>query len=510
MQLTAELIYGFTGSLLSSGFDEPAPTPDCHRDWWELCCSKFKRVAIAAPRGHAKSTAITKAYTLASVLFRDRSYVLVVSDTYKQAVLFLGEIKRELLMNHDLRELFGVQNLKEMDREDDIIVTMTDGHMFRITAVGSEQKVRGLLWNGKRPDLIVGDDMENDELVMNPERREKFRTWVMNALLPVLSERGIIRIVGTILHMDSMLERFMPKDRDLNTVVSFDELKRSMKHPKNGWMGVRYSAHDGVDPDVAQKFLWPIKWSKERLNDVRQIYLGQGNPEGYSQEYLNRPIDAKHAFFRVTDCQDFGEIDHQLPWDHYPTYLSIDAAVTTANRRDWTAFGIGSTDEQGLLYLRHIIRDRLDSLDTVNTVMQLHDRYKFQVLLIGKGTLEKSLGPFLKEKMAKLGKYFHIEAIAESVDKRQRAQGIRARMRAGGVKFDKKRSWYPELEQELLEFDRGTHDDQVDMMSLFGMYLDKLIDAPSAKEIDDVEWEAENSRSLEFQFGEGRNASTGY
>lgn len=143
-------------------------------------------------------------------MFRDRRYVLVVSDTYKQAVLFLGEIKREFVANDTLRELFGVKEFLT-DREDDFIIKFDDGHTARIMALGSEQKVRGLLWDGRRPDLIVGDDMENDELVMNPDRREKFRTWFNNALLPTMSERGIVRIVGTILHMDSLLERFMPK-----------------------------------------------------------------------------------------------------------------------------------------------------------------------------------------------------------------------------------------------------------------------------------------------------------
>ena len=51
VELTSDLIYGFTGSVLSAGFDEPAPTPECHREWWSLCVSKHKRVAIAAPRG---------------------------------------------------------------------------------------------------------------------------------------------------------------------------------------------------------------------------------------------------------------------------------------------------------------------------------------------------------------------------------------------------------------------------------------------------------------------------
>jgi hypothetical protein len=59
---------------------------------------------------------------------------------------------------------------------------MDDGHQFRIMALGSEQKVRGLLWNGRRPNLIVGDDLENDEIVMNSERRQKFANWVDNAL----------------------------------------------------------------------------------------------------------------------------------------------------------------------------------------------------------------------------------------------------------------------------------------------------------------------------------------
>ena len=81
-------------------------------------------------------------------------------------------------------------------------------------------------------------------------------------------------------------------------------------------------------------------------------------------------------------------------------------------------------------------------------------------------------------------------------------------MRSGGCKFDKQRNWFPELEQELLEFDRGTHDDQVDMMSLFGMYLDKLMTAPTTKEIEDEEWELENTKMMEFDMG--RSLTTGY
>jgi phage terminase large subunit-like protein len=93
-------------------------------------------------------------------------------------------------------------------------------------------------------------------------------------------------------------------------------------------------------------------------------------------------------------------------------------------------------------------------------------------------------------------------------DKMTRSQSIRARMRAGGVKFDKDADWYQDLEEECISFPRAKHDDQVDSLAYLGLLLDKLIDAPT-------EAEAEDERYLE-EFNEtgnhmqGRNAITGY
>ena len=77
-------------------------------------------------------------------------------------------------------------------------------------------KLRGLRWNNKRPNLVVVDDLENDEAVVNRDRREKLKRWFNGALLPCLSDTGIVRVVGTILHLDSLLESLMPENQ-LNT-----------------------------------------------------------------------------------------------------------------------------------------------------------------------------------------------------------------------------------------------------------------------------------------------------
>ena len=81
MSLTAEQVAGFSKTFLLSKYDTPTPIPDFHRQMWKLATSDTSRVVIVAPRHHAKSTAITHAFILASVMFRSARYVLLVSDT---------------------------------------------------------------------------------------------------------------------------------------------------------------------------------------------------------------------------------------------------------------------------------------------------------------------------------------------------------------------------------------------------------------------------------------------
>ena len=190
--------------------------------------------------------------------------------------MFLGQLKHFLTENEDIIRLFQIKKNEKgiveflKETESDIIVEMTDGHKFRVIAKGSEQRLRGLLWNGSRPDLMVLDDMESDEQVMNKERREKFRNWFMAALMPALSEKGKIRYVGTILHQDSMLENLMPKINGFYT-VSEGLITKATKYA-GLWRGYKYKAHNEDFSDI----LWPDRWSAEALKATREEYIQRG------------------------------------------------------------------------------------------------------------------------------------------------------------------------------------------------------------------------------------------
>jgi len=503
--LSASVIEGFVGSCLIKRFDGSAKIPGCHRNWWDLVTGPDKFVAIAAPRNHAKSTAISLSYTLASVLFRSKKFVLLVSDTETQANLFLGSIKQELQENEDIIALFGLKRNEKglvafkKDTESDIIVELEDGHSFRIIAKGAEQKLRGLIWNGSRPDLIVGDDMENDELVMNKERREKFRRWFYGALLPCRAKDGEIRIVGTILHMDSMLERLMPRENDRQTVV---EGLKTYTAKKQMWKSVKYKAHNHDFTDI----LWPERHPADELKKIRSEYIEQGMPDVYSQEYLNIPLDEANTYFKKADFLAMKEEDHKKKKNFY---IAGDFAISEKERADWTVMAVGGVDEDGILHVIDIIRDRMDGLEIVNTMLaiqRLRDPLAFGV---EDTQISKAIGPFLNLEMINQNTFINLIPLKpHRQDKVTRARSIQARMRAGGVKFDKAADWYQTLEDELMRFPRDKHDDQVDAMAYLGLMVDKMHEAPTREEMETEEYDREMEDShMNLQ---GMNETTGY
>ena len=326
--LSSELIYGFSGSLLAPYYDNPKPIPDFHQQLWEYCCLPDPWVAIAAPRGHAKSTAITQAYALAALLFRECSFLVILSGTEPQAIEFLKNIKVQLQDNLDLIRLFKVNPKFSKDSEKEIEGEIgEDKQPFKIlvrSANGGSGSVRGFLWRNKRPDLIICDDIEDDEAVMNEERRAKMRTWFFNALIPSLSDNGKIRFVGTILHFDSLLERLMPKTSGEGMEFTQTEgLCQWSNDPDQVWKAIKYRAHTGFDDFT--EILWPEKYPPDRLKKLRRAYIQQGNPEGYSQEYLNYPHEESVAFFRRQDFIPMEAEDYKTIKRYY---AAVDLAVS--------------------------------------------------------------------------------------------------------------------------------------------------------------------------------------
>jgi predicted phage terminase large subunit-like protein len=456
---------------------------------------------------HAKTTGVTVSYGLSTLLFRQRKFMLLVSDTEAQAMMFLGFFKEHLQDNEVLANLFGLSRnidgkvVFEKDTESDIIVKFADGHRFRIMAKGAEQKLRGLIWNGTRPDIILCDDMENDELVLNKERREKMRRWFYSALMPCRSANGIIRVVGTILHMDSLLERLMPKPWDKFSKQT-DLKLYSEKFVSGGWVSVKYKAHN----EDFSRILWPSRWPASKLKQERAGYIAQGIPDAYSQEYLNYPIDESIAYFKR---KDFVEASEDQLKQRMSIYITADLAISESEKADYSVFMVAGVDEYKRIFILDVIRDRIDARDIVDTLINLQRVYDPELVGIEDMQVSKSIGPFLREEMVRTGVFLNLKQLKHGgKDKIQRSRSIQARVRAHTVFFNKEADWYQTFEDECTRFPRDTHDDQVDTFAYLGQLLDNLVEAPTQREVEEEDY---NDELLSSGFyGSGKSAICGY
>lgn len=146
-------------------------------------------------------------------------------------------------------------------------------------------------------------------------------------------------------------------------------------------------------------------------------------------------------------------------------------------------------------------------MEVVGYILSLNNIYKPKMFAIEDGQISKSLLPYLKEAMLKRSEIVPLKIVKTVQDKVTRAQSIQARMRIGGVKFDKEAEWYMSFEDELMKFPRDKHDDQVDAFAHLGSIVDKMWEAPTDKEEADEEYE---EFKRDYQADDGRSLTCGY
>lgn len=481
--LTSRMIEAFALTYLYKGFDEAKPTPQFHRESWELYASPAERACVIAPRGHAKSSALTHVYGLAVALFRIESYIILISTNEELAIEHLGDITRELTENEELIEDFDISHLV-VNSKTEIIVEFKDGAQFRILARGSGQKMRGRKWRGMRPGLIICDDLEDDEQVENKERRVKFRKWFNRAVLPTLRRGGKIRIHGTVLHEDALLPRF---------------------RKQSGWKVLFYKAHKSYDDFT--EILWPEQFTEESLRLVRQGYIEDFDAPGYSQEYLNSPFDSTDAYLKQTWFLGMSQADFEM---ELKKAVGVDFAVSKADKANRTSLTLGGLTSKNRMHVTDQRVGRWDTEEIIDEMIDMQQTHDPICFFVEDGVIWKALEPMLNKEMREKNCFMLCIPMPSIKDKAVRGRSFRKRMRSGSVSFDKEADWYSDYEAELLRFtgySDAVLDDQFDSSAVLSRGFD---DMPILDEEDFMSEEEITERHQKPKANQGRSATTGY
>ncbi len=211
------------------------------------------------PRGHAKSTHFDIFIPL-WLMFQPKrliNFMVIVGKSEDSAVRLLGDIQAELENNRRIIADFGVQRGSSSWQEGEF--KAANGVKF--LACGRGQSPRGLRDREARPDYIVIDDLDDDELCRNEKRVNDLTDWVREALFGALDVgRGRFIMVGNLISKTSVL-------------ANIAAIK-----------GVFVSVIRAVDKNGEP--VWREKWTREEAREYRD-FVGY---RAWEKEMMHNPI----------------------------------------------------------------------------------------------------------------------------------------------------------------------------------------------------------------------------
>lgn len=338
-----------------------------------LSDQRGRRLAIAAPRGHAKTTVVSLAYVLWCLLYRKEMFILIVSATREQAVQILADLTRELKGNPRLIEDFpeicepliagrslplgsdcaSGRGTSVGSRGGGGGVRVRGHHLVLpndacVRVLGAGQGVRGMKHRQHRPSLIIGDDLEELEPTLSDEQRRKTLDWFNKTLLKAGNPQTNVVVVGTILHYDSLLANLTQELPQRGKAAGWDgKVYRAVEsfsmNPSlwEQWEAIRFGLEENKERSGVEasrhffhtnrvqmlegtKVLWPEVEPYERLMEIR---ADEGR-SSFQSEKQNEPLDPEKCLFRENSF---------VYWDKLsPTPAPGNSCESSSgNRRKW-------------------------------------------------------------------------------------------------------------------------------------------------------------------------------
>ena len=431
------------------------------------------RRAVAAPRGHAKSTNLTFKGTMHSTLYGYKHYPIIISDSSEQAEGFLDNIRVEFEENTAILEDFGP--LAGSVWRSNVLVTKTN---IKIEAIGSGKKIRGRKHRNWRPDLIILDDVENDENVRTPEQRKKLKDWFDKAVSKCGDDYTDIVYIGTLLHYDSLLAKTLanPAYRSIKykAVIRFSQADDLWQQWETIFTDL---SNDDREADALAFFqahktamlegtqvLWEEKLS---YYDLMVMRVSEGEAS-FNSEEQNEPINPDDCLFMEEWFDYYNEAEVNFGDPAFDFFGFIDPSLGKTKRSDFSAI-VTLAKHKGSGYM-YVVDADIERRHPDRIIADVLAKERWLRASFGHGY--RKLGAetnqfqwFLKEELAKAsakaGLYLPIEEVQQTSDKVMRVQTLQPDVKNKYFKFKRR---HKRLLEQLTQFPMGAHDDGPDAL----------------------------------------------
>ena len=422
-----------------------------------------RKVALAAPRGEAKSTLVSMCFVLWCVISDRKHLIVLIMDTYEQAATMMEAAKAELDSNPRLETDFPEAYGPGLIWKEGCIITKNN---IKVQAFGSGKRIRGLRHGPHRPDLVVLDDIENDENIRSPAQRDKTEEWLNKAVMKLGPADGSMDVIyiGTILHYDSVLMRTMAKplweDRRFQSIIQWparmdlwDQWEEILHNVNEESADQFYLSNQSVmDHEVI------VSWPAQR--PILTLMKERADSHyAFDAEHQNDPLSGDDAPFQgsivfwVDDCPDwqyFGACDPSLG--------------KKGAGRDPSAIIIGGFNrETGVLdiieaSIRKRVPDRI-----IEDIISFQIEYDCRLWIIETVQFQAMLKDELVKRSAARGVPVPAHGVNTTTDKMMRIESLQPHMANGLIRLHPSLST---LIHQFRHFPKADHDDGPDAVEM--------------------------------------------
>lgn len=403
-----------------------------------LLQNRNTRAVFEWSRGHAKSSHLSLMIPLWLKIQEPQQLRVMVlaSKSEELAVRLLSDLQAELEYNEAFVRDFGTQVAEGNWAAGEF--KTADGCAF--IAVGRGQSPRGLKDRGKRPDYIVIDDIDDDEIVQNPKRVKRAVSWCLEALMGTMAVgRGRFVLVGNRIAKNSILAHMAARP------------------------GVHHTRVDILDRSGRPS--WPENYTSEEIANLRQ-FIGE---RSFQKEYMNNPITEGTIFL-----QKHLRYGRMLDLKHYRTLVCYtDPSFKNSANSDFKATMLVGKTPEGEYHVLRAYADQTSVSAMIRWHYDIHDRIAGRVPVLyymESNFLQDLLLDEFRKEGAACGMQIPIRGDArKKPDKFARIEALQPLFERGLVVFNEKERDSPGMRvlvEQLLMFERGSriHDDAPDAL----------------------------------------------
>ena len=281
-----------------------------------------KKVNFLAPRGSSKSTCLAVIYPLHCIFYKYLyeefgmpcdHYIIILSRTYDNAIDRITDIRTEIEHNDSF------QHLKGDTWGERRLITSNDVLLVPQSRGG---KVRGKLFRGYRPSLVITDDLDDRDSIRNVKTLEKDMDWWESDLMQCGDEDTNFICVDTVKAEKAIANGLRQKPSWTSHFLQAIENPPELKHPKHErlWESYRKIYCDcALDPlerqERSDEFYhaneaamnegvletWHEKWT---YRSIREKEFEHGRPF-ILREFQNLPVGRAMAWFAMDQAVNF-------------------------------------------------------------------------------------------------------------------------------------------------------------------------------------------------------------